>query len=72
MGTNSSLSKRLYFIMNAMMVMIYAGSGIAVYFWESLSLPPTTRKVLSLTLIMYSFYRGFLLFKKFKSSTDEN
>jgi hypothetical protein len=53
------------------MVMIYAGSGIAVYFWESLPLPATTKKVLSLTLISYSVYRGFVLYKKGNSAPDE-
>jgi hypothetical protein len=62
----SSLSERFYLILNVVMVLMYACGGIILYFWQLPSIPTYNRKILSGVLILYSIYRGAVLYNKSK------
>jgi hypothetical protein len=72
MRINSSLSERLYIIINTAMVLVYAGCGIFLLLNHKIAIPTLSKKVFGCSLILYSAYRGFLLIRKIKKSSDEN
>ena len=72
MRMRSPLSDRLYLIINLIMILIYAGAGVALFFCKTNLISDTSRKVFSGTLILYSIYRGFSLYRKIKTAADEN
>ena len=72
MGKRSSLSERLYFIINTVMVLIYAGAGITLLLWQIPSIPSLSRETFGGILLLYSAYRVFSLYRKIKKTTDEN
>ena len=72
MRKRSSLSERLYLIINIIMIIIYASVGTFLFFWQTNSIQPSSRKIFSGVLMLYAAYRGFSLFRKIKSTADEN
>ena len=71
MDRRSSLSERLYFIINIIMIFIYAGSGITLLLWRIPAVSTLSRQSFGVILLLYSFYRGFSLLRKTKNTFDE-
>lgn len=68
----SSLSERLYLIINIIMILIYLSIGTILFFWQTPVVAETSRKVFSGVLILYGIYRLFSLINKTKKGVDEN
>jgi hypothetical protein len=72
MRRRSSLSDQLYLILNIIMILIYGGCGITLYFWQTSTIPTLSRKLFGGILLLYAIYRGFSLYRKTQSKADEN
>ena len=72
MRWRSTLSERLYLILNIIMILIYALVGTILFFWQTDSFPPINRKIFSGVLLLYATYRGFSFFRKIKTTSDDN
>ncbi len=72
MRMRSSLSERLYLIVNIIMILIYLSIGAILFFWQTPLVMDSTRKVFSGVLILYATYRLFSLINKTKKGADEN
>jgi hypothetical protein len=72
MVRRSSLSDRLYLVLNIMMILIYAGCGIAIFFWQNSSILSFSRKMFGGILLLYAAYRGIVLYRKTHGTNDEN
>jgi hypothetical protein len=66
MNGTSSLNRRLYFLLNMAMVIMYAIGGIVLFFWHIPSIPDSNRYILSGVLFLYAIYRGVNLARKYK------
>lgn len=56
---------RFSIIINLVMVSMYAIGGIILFFWHMPSLPDTNRYIIASVLLLYSAYRGIILYRKF-------
>jgi hypothetical protein len=72
MRKSAPLSWRLYIILNAMMVLIYAFCAVALFLWESSTVSRQTRLLFSGVLLLYSIFRGFTLLRKIQKPGNEN
>lgn len=63
---------RFSYIINLFMVMMYAMGGIILLFWKMPGLPDTNRYIIAGALILYSAYRGIVLYRKFKDSRTQS
>lgn len=69
MGANSSISNRLNFLFSLIMVLVYAGAGVILLFFNVISTIPTnTRKMFGLILVLYSLYRGAMIYTKYRKT----
>jgi hypothetical protein len=62
---------RFYYILNMFMILMYALGGIVLFFWKMPNLPATNRYIISGVLLLYSTYRGIVLYRKFNDSKAE-
>ena len=72
MRNRSSLSDRFFLIINSSMVLVYAGIGLYLIFRGSRFFPGKTSLFLGSVLMLYACFRGFNVFKKYKSTPNEN
>ena len=71
MRIRSSLSERVYLILNTIMVLIYASGGIYLLLGQISGIHPTNRKIFGGIMLLYAGYRGFSLYQKNKIKEDE-
>ncbi len=61
---------RISIILNLVMVSMYAVGGIILFFWPMPSLPDTNRYIIASVLVVYSAYRGMILYRKFRDTSS--
>jgi hypothetical protein len=54
------------------MILIYGGCGVTLYFWQIPAVSNMSGKLLGGILLLYAFYRGFILYRKTHRKPDEN
>jgi hypothetical protein len=71
MARRTSASGRFYFILNFFMILAYACGGVLLLFWNIPSLPASNRNILAAILLLYSLYRGMVLYRKYRQAINE-
>ncbi len=62
---------KVHYILNLFMVLMYAMVGVTMIFWHMPSLPTMNRYIIAGVLLIYSGYRGIVLYRKFKAPIAE-